>query len=147
MTADAKTRELATRGEPFGGGFAGALTLHLAAASFLVGWGYYAHSGKEWGNAIAANGSIQASMVSSLPLPPRPTANPDSILATEAPTPAPVVAAPHTVEAARPDAIDIPVKTAKPIPTADKNTPSTAPAPTDREGRPQQGTDRRVRGD
>jgi protein TonB len=90
----------------------------------LIGWGYYTRSGNSWGNTISSSSSIQASMVSSLPLPPRQPANPDSILATETPTPAPVAATPRTVETPRPDAIDIPIKTVKPIPTAEKNTPT-----------------------
>jgi protein TonB len=62
-------------------------------------------------------------MVDAIPLPPKQPTNLQNVLATEAPSPAPIAPAPRTVEAPKPNAIDIPVKPTKPVPTADKNTP------------------------
>jgi protein TonB len=112
-------------GDQLGGGFAGAFVLHSAAAALLLSWAWFNHSGKNWGDASATNGSIQATMVNALPLPPKQPVNADNVLATDAPTPAPIAPAPHTVETPRPDAIPIPVKpTTKPVKTADTTTPT-----------------------
>jgi periplasmic protein TonB len=110
------------RPDKLGSGFAGAFALHIAVAAILIGWGYITNSGKTWGDVTATNGSIQATMVNSLPLPPK-AAPADNVLATESPSPAPIVPAPKTVEAPKTDAIPIPVKPTKPVKTADKDTP------------------------
>jgi protein TonB len=126
MTAEAipvRASTSAFRRDPIGGGFAGALVLHVAAAATIFGWAYLAHSGQNWGNSTATNGAIQATMVDALPLPPKQSMNPDNVLATEQPSPAPITAAPHTVEVPKPDAIAIPVKPTKPVKTAAKTTP------------------------
>ena len=109
--------------DPIGGGFAGALALHGTIVALLIGWAYITHSGKSWGDTAATNGSIQATMVDALPLPPRAPQNDENVLATDAPTPAPVQPAPKTIEAPAPDAIAIPTKPTKPAPIADKTTP------------------------
>jgi periplasmic protein TonB len=111
MTARSKTR---IGSDPFGGGFAGSFLLHAILGSLLVSWAWFSHAGKTWGNSSATAGAIQASMVSSLPLPPKAPPNPDNVLATETPSPAPAAPAPKTVEAPRPE-------TAK---VADKTTPA-----------------------
>ena len=113
----------AFRGDPLGGGLAGALTLHVAAAALLLGWAYLFRSGQHWGDRNATDGAIQATMVNAIPLPPRQPMNADNMLATDAPSPAPIAPAPHTVETPRADAIPVPVKPAKPVKTADKATP------------------------
>jgi protein TonB len=71
-------------------------------------------------------------MVSALPLPPKQPPNPDNVLATETPSPAPVTAKPKTVEAPRPDAIPVPTVTPKTAKVADKTTttPPLHPQPT-----------------
>jgi protein TonB len=111
------------KGDPLGGGLAGAFLLHASLAGLLVGWAYFAHSGRNWGEAGANTGSIQATIVNTLPLPPKPITNPDNVLATDTPSPAPVAPAPHTVEAPKTEAIPIPVKPTKPAKVADKTTP------------------------
>jgi len=121
MANNPKTRSAAP--ESFGGGFTGALALHGAAAAALLGLAYLTHSGQTWGDAHSTDGAIQATMVNALPLPPKQPLDPDNVLATEAPSAAPVPPTPHTVEVARPDAIAIPVKPTKPAPPAAKNTP------------------------
>jgi protein TonB len=126
MTTQIQVRSsngLSPRGDEFGGGFAGALTLHVAVAGALIGWAYLTHTGKSWGDSTANAGSIQATMVNAIPLPPKQPMNTENVLATEAPTPAPIQPAPHTVEVPKPDAIPIPVKPTKPVKTAEKDTP------------------------
>ena len=111
------------KGDPLGGGFAGSFLLHAALAGLLVGWAYFAHSGRNWGEAGANTGSIQATIVNTLPLPPKPITNPDNVLATDTPSPAPAPPAPHTVETPKTEAIPIPIKPTKPAKVADKTTP------------------------
>jgi protein TonB len=104
-----------------GGGFAGAFLLHAGLAALILGWAWLFHtSGKNWGDANA--GSIPATMVNDIPLPPRQPRNEDNVLATETPTPAPITA-PKTVEAVKPNAVAIPVKPTRPVPIAEKTTP------------------------
>jgi periplasmic protein TonB len=125
MSITLSTRHTILRKDPLGPGFAGAFALHAAAVGVLLGWAYLTHSGQHWGNADATNGAIQATMVNSVvPLPQKQPVDPNNVLATESPSPAPIAPAPHTVEAPKADAIPIPVKpTTKPLPAADKTTP------------------------
>jgi protein TonB len=111
-------------GDPFGGGVAGAFALHAAVVGVVVGWAWIVHSGKNWGDVHSTAGAVQATMVDALPLPPKAPMNPDNVLATEAPSPAPITATQKTVEAVRPDAVAIPTVTAKPAKVADKTTPT-----------------------
>ena len=121
---------LTIRNDPFGGGLAGSFVLHAAVAALLIGFAWFAHSGQNWGDAHATAGAIQATMVSDLPLPPKPNTDQSSILATETPSKAPAPPAPKTVEVAKPDAIPIPVKpTTKPVKTAEKTTAEPPPHP------------------
>jgi protein TonB len=107
----------------FGGGLAGSFALHAVAATLLLGWAYVSHSGQNWGNSAATAGAIQATMVSEIPLPPKAPMDENNVLATDNPSPAPIAPTPKTDEIAKSDAIPIPVKTAKPVKTADKATP------------------------
>jgi protein TonB len=111
------------RQDPLGGGFAGALLLHATVAALLLGWAWFSHSGQSWGNSSANASTIQATMVSALPLPPKQVADHENVLATETPSPAPAPPAPHTVAAPQPDAIPIPLKPTKPVKVADKTAP------------------------
>ena len=127
MPTQIQTRgpRIASRNDLFGSGLAGSFALHGALAALLVGWVYLAHSGQTWGDAHSTAGAIQATMVSDIPLPPKQPTNPDNVLATDTPSPAPVAPAPKTIEVPKPEAIPIPTAKAKPAKTADK----TAPAP------------------
>jgi protein TonB len=62
-------------------------------------------------------------MVNSIPLPPKAPTNPDNVLATDAPNPAPIQPQPRTVEAPKPEDVPVLTKTARPIKTADITTP------------------------
>ena len=110
-------------GDPLGGGLAGSFLLHIAAVALLIGWASFMHSGQNWGNSSTTAGTIQATMVSALPLPPKVVTNQENVLATETPSPAPVAPTPKTVEVPHPDAIPIPLKPTKPEKLADKTTP------------------------
>jgi protein TonB len=125
MATQTKTRGFSNGGQ-FGGGVAGSFVLHAAVAALLVGWAWFAHSGQTWGDATSTSGAIQATMVTALPLPPKPVADQTNVLATDTPSLAPVVPAPHAVEAPKADAIPIPTnptKPTKPAKVADKATP------------------------
>ncbi len=111
-----------------GGGMAGALGLHVLVAAVIIGAAYL-HLGKHdrWGESAAAVGSIQASMVSALPLPPHSKPVEKQVLASEdvndAPLPAPKAA---TQPPPKPTDILIKAKTPeKPPPPAPVH--STAP--------------------
>ncbi len=126
MTTVLTTRNtLPGRPDALGSSFAGSFALHAALLGALIGWAYLTHSGKNWGSADPTAGSIQASMVSSIPVPPKAFTDPNAVLATENPSPAPPPPAPKAIEAPKLDAIPIPVKpTTKTIKTAEKTTPS-----------------------
>jgi protein TonB len=122
MTAQTTSR--GSSGDPFGGGVAGSFLLHASAVALLLGWAWFSHSGQNWGNNSATAGAIQATMVNALPLPPKQPADPNNVLASETPSPAPITPKPKTVEAPRPDAIPVPTVTPKPTKVADKTTPA-----------------------
>jgi protein TonB len=107
-----------------GSGFAGSLLLHIAIAALLLCWAWLLHAGQNWGEPGVAAGAIQATMVADIPLPPKQPINPDNVLATEAPSPAPITSKTHTAEIPQPNAIPVPTKSTKPLKTADKSSPA-----------------------
>jgi protein TonB len=109
--------------DPLGGGFAGAILLHvLLAAGILFSGFVFQSKGENWGSATATSSAIHASMVSAIPLPAKQPPDPDNVLMTDNPSPAPVPPVPHTVETPPPDAI--PIQAPKPKTLAAKNTPA-----------------------
>jgi len=128
MASQITTRHAIQAEGKLGGGFAGSFALHAAIAVLLVAWAYLSHNGQRWGAADATAGSIQATMVSAIPLPPKQPTNQENVLATDRPSPAPVPPAPPAIEAPKPEAIPIPAKQAKAPPTP-KQAEKTAPAP------------------
>jgi protein TonB len=115
-----RTSAIAIRNDPFGGGLAGSFVLHGALAALLVASAWYLHTGQNWGGASANTGTIQATMVSEIPLPPKVATDQDNVLATDNPSPAPAPPAPKTVAVPEPNAIPIPIKPTK---LADKPAP------------------------
>jgi protein TonB len=107
-----------------GGGFAGSFLLHIAIAALLLCWAWLIHAGQNWGEAGVSSGAIQATMVADIPLPPRQPMDPNNVLATDTPSPAPITSKAHTAELPQPDAIPIATKSVKPLKTADKSTPA-----------------------
>jgi protein TonB len=123
------TRHSVEAAGKLGSGFAGSFVLHAAAALALVVWAFFSHAGQKWGSADATAGSIQATMVSSIPLPPKvPTADQNNVLATERPSVAPAPPAAPAVQAPKPDAIPIPTRQTK-VPPTPKQAEKTTPAP------------------
>jgi protein TonB len=112
---------IAPDNDRLGGGFASSFALHGALVALLLGWAWLIHSGQNWGDTSATSSAIQATMVSDIPLPPRQPTDQDNVLATDAPSPAPIAPAPKAIAAPQPDAVPIP---AKPIKTANKTTPA-----------------------
>ena len=126
------TRHSTQAAGKLGKGFAGSFALHSAAAALLVAWAFVSHTGRNWGAENANAGAIQATMVSSIPLPPKQPVDANNVLATESPSPAPEPPKPKAIEAPKPEAIPIPVKTPKPTKppkVADRTTPQPIPHP------------------
>ena len=98
--------------------------LHGVVAGLIVGWALlFHHRSVNWGENASNAGAIQATMVSSIPLPPTQRTLDTGVLTSEAPSPAPVTAKEKTEAAPAPDSIAIPEK-AKPPKIADKPTPA-----------------------
>jgi protein TonB len=84
--------------DKFNRGLTGAIVLHLVLGAGIVAYTLFAHllHGPHWGESISQSGSIEASMVSAIPLPPKAPPVKDSVLASEdvtkVPAPTPKVA-------------------------------------------------------
>jgi len=107
-------------------GFAGAIALHIAGVALLIGAAFLHPSNSDiWGDKSAETGSIQASMVSSIPLPTKAPPVDKSVLTPENVTKA---AAPpskeHTTTAPKPTDILIKSNTKAPTKVAAKDTPA-----------------------
>ncbi len=87
-------------------GFYAALALHLLAFAALGLAAFLNHRGTHWGDTNPNPGSIQASMVNALPLPPRQRFKEDSVLASDKPSiaPSPPPPTPETKAKATPAA-------------------------------------------
>jgi protein TonB len=111
--------------DKLGVNFAGSLALHAFVALVIVGWAFVFHSkGKNWGENAMTAGAIQATMVSSLPLPPTQRTLDTGVLTSEAPSPAPVTTKEKTEPPPTPNEVAIPDKITKPTKTAEKPTPA-----------------------
>jgi protein TonB len=127
--------------DQFRRGVIGAIVLHLLIAAAFIGVGIYLnHTSSHWGENASSVGSIQASMVSAIPLPQKAKPVDKSVLTPDVVSPAPV---PPPKEAAAPPPretdIEIKAKTppkkVAPIPTPvppkhPQPTPPTAKAQT-----------------
>jgi len=108
-----------------GTNFVGSLFLHGLVAAIIFGWAFIFHSrGTNWGENASNAGAIQATMVSSLPLPPTQRTLDTGVLTSEAPSPAPVVTKEKTEPPPAPNEVAIPEKVTKPVKTAEKPTPA-----------------------
>lgn len=111
-------------GENLRGNFFGSLVLHAAIAGLIIGLALFHDRGHNWGENAATAGAIQATMVASLPLPPKQRALDTGVLTSESPSPAPVVAKEKTEPPPKPDEVAVPEKV-KPV----KQAPQPTPAP------------------
>lgn len=70
--------------------FAGSIVLHVLVLGGLFGSAYlFQRNGEKWGDTAEQAGSVQATMVSSIPLPPKVQPKQDNVLASESPSVAP----------------------------------------------------------
>lgn len=71
--------------------FTASILLHILVLGGIIAAGYaFHHKGESWGDQSLEASSIQATAVSAIPLPPKQPVNPDQVLASETPSPAPV---------------------------------------------------------
>ncbi len=104
-----------------------AVLLHAAVVAALFGVALLHPHGKTWGDQNPVAGSIQASMVSAIPLPPKPVVE-DKVLASDSPSPAPITAHEKTIPPPTPRDIPILAKPTKPLkPTVDHPPTPTPP--------------------
>ena len=124
-----------------GGGFAGALGLHVLLAAALIGIAFFGHrTSQHWGEDQSAVGAIQASMVSALPLPSHAKPVEKQVLASEDENTAPLPPPKETVQPPpRPTDVLIkgkPPTPAKPAPTRTEAPPKPLPRPVPTEASP-----------
>jgi len=126
--------ELTTRGgltirnDPFGGGLAGSVLLHGAIIALLIGSAWFLHTGQNWGNSSANTGTIQATIVGALPLPPKVTPDHENVLATENPSPAPPPPPPQTRALPQPHPHPRPSPYPSPPPSPSRSNPPSPPS-------------------
>lgn len=103
-------------------GVSAALHATLIACLFLVP-ALISNSGQEWGNngnGAAVGGAMSATLVSGIPLPPKPNANPQNVLATENPGLSKPLPAPPTKEKEDEQAIALPGRESRVKPKPEK---------------------------
>ncbi|WP_419806851.1 TonB family protein [Terriglobus sp.] len=107
-----KERE-ATRKTSTAAELAGSIVLHVLLFGGAIYSGFLFHDrGQKWGDSQEMAGAVQATMVSSIPLPPRVPPRQDNVLASDKPS----IAPPPVKEAAEPPPkpTDVPVRVKKP---------------------------------
>jgi protein TonB len=116
--------------------FVGSLALHLTIAALIGGLAYFHNRGRSWGENASTAGAIQATMVASLPLPPKQRELDTGVLTSENPSPAPLIAPekteppPDPHEVALPEKVKPPKVAEKPTPAPPKHPQPTPPQPT-----------------
>jgi protein TonB len=110
--------------DKLGGNLLGSLVLHALIVAVILGWAYIfrAHT-PPWGEQASNAGAIQATMVASIPLPPKQRDLDTGVLTSETPSPAPLIAKEKTAPPPDLKAVPIPTKEAKPPKVAPKETP------------------------
>ena len=104
-----QTRETATVKK----NFIAALALHALVIGGLLGSAWIFHkNGESWGDKSDLAGAVQATMVNSIPLPPRVQPKNDNVLASESPSPVPPPPTPKAEPPPKP--MDIPIVTRQP---------------------------------
>lgn len=106
------------------GKFIGSLILHATVAAMITGLAWFHDRGHSWGENAETAGAIQATMVASLPLPPKQRELDTGVLTSENPSPAPLIAPEKAEPPPMPEAIPIPQKMTKPPKVAEKPTPA-----------------------
>lgn len=91
--------------------FTASIVLHLIVFGVILGWGFLFRGKHEsWGDKSMQANAIQATAVTALPLPPKQPVDQNNVLATEKPSPAPVVQKEKTVPPPEPDALALEAK-------------------------------------
>ena len=145
--AESPTQESLSRG------FWLALSLHGVALAGLIAAAWIGHSSHHWGDQDPTAGSVQASMVNSLPLPSKQRYLDKSVLASEhasaAPTPMPPAPNPRTAAPERAEPIPKPNEVLIPsrTPTKPSATDRTQPSPSSRVPTPTPPTPKATTGD
>ena len=104
--------------------FVVALLLHAVVLGGLLGSAFVFHkSGESWGDKTDVSGAVQATMVNSVPLPPKVQPTTDNVLASESPSEVPPPPKPAAEPPPKPT--DIPVVVKQP----DKKQPKVAETP------------------
>lgn len=103
--------------------FVGSLILHFAVAAAITALAYFHDRGHSWGEDASTAGAIQATMVASLPLPPKQRELDTGVLTSDNPSPAPLIAPQKTEPPPEPHEVTLPEK-AKPPKVAEKPTPA-----------------------
>lgn len=112
----------------FGGGITGAVALHIAVLCVIAAVAYFAPTHRaKWGDNQNIQGSIQASMVSAIPLPHEAKPIEKQVLAPEVTSPAP--APPKEATITPPKPTDIEIKAKQPLPKTAKTAPIETPPP------------------
>jgi periplasmic protein TonB len=114
--------------QPLGGGIAVAVLLHLAVAGAIVAAAFLHPSHSAWGDKASSVGAIQASMVSSIPLPRVAPPVDKAVLTSENVTKAPEPP-PKEKTAPPPKPTDLLIKEKTPTKTPPKTAPTETPAP------------------
>jgi len=106
-------------------GFLFALTLHAAVIGIAIAWALIANvRPSSWGENSLQSGSISATMVPSIPLPPKQRFKEDSVLTSDTPSAAPEPPKAKAEVAPKPDEVLIPDKVIKkPTKVAEKAAP------------------------
>jgi len=121
---------------------AGSLVLHgLAFLAIVVSGFLLRHHGQSWGEHDVTAGAIQATMVSSIPLPPREKPVDTGVLASEKPSPAPAPPKERAAPPPSPKEVLIPKKTLpKPAKVAERPAPEPPKHPQPAPPQPQKAT-------
>lgn len=110
--------------DKLGSNLVGSLVLHGIAAALILGGAYLFRGHRPpWGENASNAGAIQATMVSSLPLPPRQRQLDTGVLTSEAPSPAPLIEKEKTAPPPDLKEVPIPTKVKPPKKVAQKETP------------------------
>ena len=102
-----------------------ALTLHAAILGGTAAWAFFVNvRSSSWGEHTLQSGSISATMVPSIPLPPRQRFNENNVLTSETPSAAPTPSKEKAAPPPRPNEVLIPDKAVKPPKVAEKPAPT-----------------------
>ena len=127
--------------EKLTGNLVSSILLHLAIAGLIMGSSYVLNRHREsWGEHSISAGAIQATMVASLPLPPRQKTLDTGVLTSEKPSQAPTPAHEKTEPPPSPKDLTIQKKLEKPAKAAEKTNPEPPKHPQPTPAQPKKAT-------